>query len=133
MKTSRIFVLTSLACLLALPLTASDSPDVYRDYCVPADEAIVAVPQSEAGIWYFADDDTGELRRRVVAEQAKAGSLNWSSAGLTVLVQPDGTKTVDLEGRFMTDFVIGVEDGKIIEGCVDRPDAQPQMQKWEEQ
>lgn len=132
MKTSRYLMLVSLACSFALPLSAGDSPTVYRDYCAPVDEAIVAVPHSEAGIWYFADDDTGELRRRVAAEQAKTGSLNRSSASPTILLQPDGTKLVDLDERFMTDFVVRIENGKPVTSCIDHRDAEPRATTWEE-
>jgi hypothetical protein len=122
MTFSRILFLAAVACSLALPLLAQETPVIYRDDCEAVESTVVAMPAPEAGIWIFTDDDTGALRRQVAEEQAKSGSLNWSSAGLTLVIHPDGSKSVDLEDRFMTDFVIRLDDsGHPVASCIDGP------------
>ncbi len=55
-------------------------------------------------------------------ERAVAAMLSQSSEGLEVVELPDGTLTVDLEGRFQEVAVAAVApDGTVRTGCVSRP------------
>ena len=55
-------------------------------------------------------------------ERAVAAMLSQSSEGLEVVELPDGTLTIDLEGRFQEVIVATVApDGIVRMGCVNRP------------
>lgn len=133
MNTSRVLILVCLMAALTAPLLAAERGPVYRDDCVPLQDSLDAAPSS-AGLWVYTDEDTGELRRRLAAEQSKTRSLNWSSEGLTVVVHPDGMKSVDLEGRFMSDFVVRIDaSGNADTACIDDPGAATAVTpRWEE-
>ncbi len=55
-------------------------------------------------------------------ERAVAAMLSQSSEGLEVVELPDGTLTMDLEGRFQEVIVATIApDGTVRVGCVNRP------------
>jgi hypothetical protein len=79
-----------------------------------------------AGMQVAVDPTTGLLRpptpeeARVLAEQVRA-RLDRSSVGLPVRTRPDGSRSVDLRGRFQTLSVVRAnENGELETICVSR-------------
>ena len=70
------------------------------------------------------DRKTGKLRKPTPAESRALGAalknlVSRSTEGLTVVERPNGTKSVDLKGRFQSATVITRNaDGTISEKCV---------------
>lgn len=58
----------------------------------------------------------GELPTEL--QDALSDMVNTSSVGLTEVTLPDGTVTVDLQGRFQSAMVVSIgEDGKLKSSC----------------
>lgn len=79
-----------------------------------------------AGLRVFIDPATGQFRKPTAAElesiaASARASKNKSSEGLEVVYRPDGSKHVDLQGRFMHALRVKVnEDGSTSYVCSDR-------------
>lgn len=86
-----------------------------------------AAAPAQSGQRVFVDPDTGKITEPTpeqiqALEQAVAGMLSQSSEGLQVIELPDGSVTIDLEGRFQEVVVAAVApDGSVRMGCVDHP------------
>ena len=53
------------------------------------------------------------------ADKEPERDLSWSDEGLQEVREPDGTVTVDLEGRYQSISVVRIgEDGRLEEACV---------------
>lgn len=82
-----------------------------------------------AGQYVQVDSETGQIKpltpegARKLAEGLK-GMLNKSSEGLVEEQHPDGSVTMDLQGRFQNVTVARVnKDGTVTQSCVDNPRA----------
>jgi hypothetical protein len=79
------------------------------------------------GMRVWIDPETGAIRqptaaeRKAVAERLSIDALlNKSSEGLVVERRPDGSRFVNLEGRFMHALVVTrTEDGRLTARCID--------------
>ena len=84
-----------------------------------------APPVSAAGLVAARDPETGELRAPTAAELAELAA-EWapmrSDEDLVPVVRPDGTVTVDLQGRFL-EFALatGGPEGAIVTRCTGDP------------
>jgi hypothetical protein len=48
--------------------------------------------------------------------------MNWSDEGLEVVIRPDGSKSIDVKGRFMESTIVRMgADGKLHYDCVQGP------------
>jgi hypothetical protein len=82
--------------------------------------------QSAAGMRIFRDPETGELGPPSAAQAAelsakRAGTedLEFSGAGLQEVHHPDGSVSMDLQGRFQEYAVIRRDaNGHLVQGCV---------------
>ncbi len=84
----------------------------------------------------FADPKTGKLISEPTQDQiqaleiAVAEMLTQDGEDLPVVQLPDGSLTVDLEGRFQEIAIATVApDGKLMMGCVNHPDQVKQVLK----
>jgi hypothetical protein len=90
--------------------------------------AVAASPLGTAGMLVGIDPETGRPGRPSKAFRDKlaalrAPGLDRSSDGLTVVTRPDGSKHVDLQGRFQEYMVVRLTpDGRKVEDCVEGPD-----------
>jgi hypothetical protein len=112
------------AMLMAIPTFAAEprAPFVWIDAC-PGVETGTA-----PGLWLSLPNDDGSLRRQIAEEQARKrldpnavrGPLDRSSDGLTLVIHPDGMKSIRLEGRFQDALVARVAtDGSPQMLCTD--------------
>ena len=75
------------------------------------------------------DSQTGEIQKLTPEEAAKLAAelkpmLNKSSEGLVEVQHPDGSLSMDLEGRFQNVTVARInKDGSVSQSCVDNPRA----------
>ena len=75
------------------------------------------------------DSQTGDIQRLTPQEAEKLAAglkpmLNQSTEGLVEVQQPDGSVSVDLQGRFQNVTVARVNtDGSVSQSCVDNPRA----------
>lgn len=118
----------------AAPATAPAAPAAPSRTAAPraaapphaaaAPAAAAAVPPHAAGMLVGIDPETGRLgrpsqafRERVASENAQA--LDRSMEGLTVVTRPDGSKAIDLKGRFQEYMVVRIApNGRKKETCV---------------
>ncbi|MBI2214628.1 MAG: hypothetical protein HYU52_13360 [Acidobacteria bacterium] len=83
------------------------------------------------GLRVFIDPETGQFRKPTRAEldaiaQTARTSKNKSSDGLLIEYRPDGSKHVDLQGRFMHALRVRVgEDGALRTVCSDHDHDHP--------
>jgi hypothetical protein len=85
-------------------------------------------PRGTAGMVVAIDPETGELGmpsaqqlEELHAQGMPSEDLNYSDAGLTPVVHPNGMVSLDLQGRFQEYATIHVgPDGRKIVGCGDR-------------
>jgi len=86
-----------------------------------------AMPHGAAGMIVGIDPETGQLVLPSKTARAALASpaLDRSMAGLTVVHKPDGSKMVDLQGRFQEYMVVHIApDGHKVESCVQGPDVE---------
>lgn len=106
----------------------------------PAAPAVVSTPEATtdspssdpvgvAGMVVGIDPETGKLGmpsrafRDAMSNDSRGPALSRSMEGLTVVHRPDGSKMVDLKGRFQDYAIIRITpDGKKEETCVQGPD-----------
>jgi hypothetical protein len=75
------------------------------------------------------DPQTGKMKELTPEEVQKMAAglkkmINQSTEGLVQVQHPDGSVSVDLEGRFQNVAVARInKDGSVTEGCVDNPKA----------
>lgn len=135
----RIIWLALLCFAFAFAATAAEDPVTAEQPATTAEteeavddarsanetEAEAAEPTvGAAGMRVFRDPVTGKLRqptaeeRRAMARQLQ-GLLNRSSEGLTPVSRPDGTVTLDLQGRFRNVSIARrADDGSIAVDCI---------------
>jgi hypothetical protein len=98
-----------------------DSPDsvVWIDACPGA-------VTGSAGIWMALDNDKGQLKRQlrehspILRDPFGRDPFDRSSEGLTLVIHSDGSKSVDLQGRFQTSMMMRTAaDGTRQELCTD--------------
>lgn len=89
----------------------------------------VFVTQKVAGQDVKVDGQTGEIQPLTPQEAEKLAEglkpmLNQSTEGLVEVQHPDGSVSMDLEGRFQSVTVARVnKDGSVTQSCVDNPRA----------
>ncbi len=81
-----------------------------------------AAPGS-AGMIVGFDPETGQLGMPTTEQlkeiQMAEDPMNWSDEGLEVVIHPDGSKSIDVQGRFMESSVVRMgPDGKLHFDCV---------------
>lgn len=90
----------------------------------PADKSAEETKVNVEGVQVAVDPQTGKLREPTPEErqaliQAMQRLLSTSTDGLTVVQHPDGSETVDLEGRFQNLSVAKINaDGTVSKQCV---------------
>lgn len=88
----------------------------------------MASAPGSAGMIVGFDPETNQLGMPT-AEQLQELKLlenpkNWSDEGLVVEIRPDGSKSIDVQGRFMEYTVVRMgPDGKLVYDCVQGPAA----------
>ena len=85
------------------------------------------ITTNEVGLMIAKDQETGQARP-VTAEEAQKlaaginGLLNQSSEGLVKVRRPDGSYSLNLQGRFQSAMLARKEaDGSVAHACVDTP------------
>ena len=112
--------------------TASEASTTLRGAAVPAPagpsrtgRAHVAQPPGTAGMVVGIDPETGELGMPTPEQlqkisDAQQNQVDHSSAGLVEVHHPDGSVSIDLQGRFQEYETVRVgPDGKLTYRCVD--------------
>jgi hypothetical protein len=129
--------LTRVALPLALALAAAPAPaqepsapeaaaDPAAVQTVPAPATpAVAAPAPLGGLVAARDPETGELRAPTaeeLAELAAEFAVLRSDEGLVPVVRPDGTVTVNLQGRYL-EFALATRgaDGAAVQHCASEP------------
>lgn len=118
----------------AVATLAAESPKPGVAQAAPAEPATASatdpsLPARSAGMVVGIDPETKTLvfpsaaDRAGLQRQPLAGpALDRSDAGLTVIHRPDGSKMMDLQGRFQEYTVVRIApDGKRVESCVQGP------------
>ena len=113
----------------ATPATseASEAPTTLRGTAGPRMTGRVHAPQppGAAGMVVGIDPETGELGMPTPEQlqrisDSQQSQVNHSSAGLVEVHHPDGSVSIDLQGRFQEYETVRVgPDGKLIYQCVD--------------
>jgi hypothetical protein len=126
---------------------APDEPVASRPSATPAQAAAHATPAAlaatsapatsdpyaAAGMIVGKDPETGRIGKPTPAQRAEieraaalaSPALDRSGEGLTVVHRPDGSKIVDLQGRFQEYTVVRIgPDGKKSQVCVQGPDVE---------
>jgi len=129
MNASRLALLAAAAAFVAVTAAAAEpaTGDASRRVADPRtpDADYEPLPLG-VGLRVFIDPATGEFRKPTAAELATiaeqaAASKNKSSEGLEVEYRPDGSKYVNLQGRFMHSMRVAVnDDGSLRYVCADR-------------
>lgn len=90
-------------------------------------------PAASSGAMVGIDPETGMLGMPSPEFRARASlspALDRSMTGLTVVIRPDGSKHVDLQGRFQEYTVLRLTpDGREVEACVQGPDVDAALSK----
>jgi len=85
-----------------------------------------------AGMIIGIDPETGKLgmpSREARERLLQSPALDRSETGLTVVTRPDGSKHIDLQGRFQEYTVLRLApDGRRLESCVQGPDLEAALQ-----
>ena len=122
----------SAAALLFFPAVATadetepPAKTVVEDCVVP-----MRAPTLQSAMRVWIDPETGKIRQPTEAERKAAPErlrvddlLNKSTDGLVVVYRKDGSRFVDLQGRFMHSLVLTrAEDGTLTAHCVDGNDS----------
>jgi hypothetical protein len=91
----------------------------------PAVAAVRTQPYASAGMVVQLDTETGRVGMPTAAFRARIPdpALSRSMEGLNVVTKPDGSKMINLQGRFQEYVVIRLTpDGRKVQACVDGPD-----------
>jgi len=128
MNASRLALFAAAAAFVAVTATAAEpeARDASRRVADPqtADAGYEPLPLG-VGLRVFIDPATGQFRKPTAAELSAiaaqaAASKNKSIEGLVVEHRPDGSKYVNLQGRFMHSMRASVNaDGSIAYSCTD--------------
>lgn len=103
---------------------AATGPPKPEPSATPADKSAEETKVNVEGVQVAVDPQTGKLREPTPEErqaliQAMRRLLSTSTDGLTVVQHPDGSETVDLEGRFQNLSVAKINaDGTVSKQCV---------------
>jgi len=79
--------------------------------------------QFSAGLLYYRDPETGQLGvpPADVMQALQLDERNFSDEGLEVVILPDGTKMIDLQGRYQMSSVIKPGQNGVIHHCTSHP------------
>ena len=95
-----------------------------------------AMPYGSAGMVVGIDPETGKLGLPSKADRAAleraanlSPALDRSEAGLVVVHKPDGSRMIDLKGRFQNYMVVRLTpDGRKTESCVEGPEVEKALE-----
>ena len=113
------------------------TPAAHAQTPAPAKAATTpAMPYGSAGMVVGIDPETGKLGLPSKADRAAleraanlSPALDRSDVGLTVIHKPDGSRMVDLQGRFQDYMVVRIApDGRKIESCVEGPEVEKALE-----
>jgi hypothetical protein len=117
-----------MAQLAAAPALPSAPSAPATPAAAPALPAARTAPPTQAGMVVAIDPETGQLGMPSPEQLAELGMtspflLNESADGLVETQHPDGSVSIDLEGRFQDYAVARLgRDGKPVFGCVHNQD-----------
>ncbi len=79
--------------------------------------------QLSPGLLYYRDPETGELTVPPphIARALQQDAINFSDAGLELVVLPDGTKMIDLQGRYQMSSVVKPGANGLEQHCTTHP------------
>lgn len=79
--------------------------------------------QLSPGLLYYRDPETGELTVPPphIAQALQQDSINFSDAGLEVVILPDGSKMIDLQGRYQMSSVVKPGADGLEQHCTTHP------------
>jgi hypothetical protein len=124
---SRVMRIIGRPSCIVLSLLASTSVLLAAD-STPAAQENAPARRSIAGLQVAVDPSTGRLIAPTPEQRAKlaaalAQMIDHRTAGLEVRRRPDGTRLVDLRGRFQSVEVATLgTDGAVHLRCIDSPD-----------
>jgi hypothetical protein len=129
-KQEKVRILVKVLALLSV-LTLAATVAAAEPGQVPAGkgEPAVRTAVGAGGLQVAVDPATGKLRPPTAAEARVLAAgldkvVNDSAEGLEAVTWPDGTVTVDLEGRFASVAVVSFDDdGTLTMECIDLPAA----------
>lgn len=128
MNASRYTLFAAAAAIAALTLAAAEptTPAGPRNASPSLSDTDYSPLPVGVGLRVFIDPETGKLRMPTAAERAAmaadaSASKNKSVEGLEVEYRSDGSKHVDLQGRFMHSLRVTINpDGSTSFVCTDR-------------
>lgn len=118
MLRSLVFLITVSSTFIVL----AQSPEPSSDEAAKQQAEQPSV--GSASVLYYRDPQTGEVTTPPpeIARALQPSSVNFSNQGLEMVVLPDGTKKVDLQGRFMMTSVAKTnQEGDLVHYCTDHP------------
>ena len=107
--------------------TAAKPSPIAMNRAAAPKNAPATTPRGAAGMIIGIDPETGQLVMPSKTARAALASpaLDRSMAGLTVVHKPDGSKMIDLQGRFQEYMVVHIApDGHKVENCVQGPEVE---------
>ena len=89
---------------------------------LPKSLAIFLFSVSTIGICSASESNTEAIQPEI-NEESTNDSLNFSGEGLEIVIKEDGTKTIDLQGRFaMSSVIKPMPDGSVAHICTGHPE-----------
>ena len=125
-----------ILCVVVLSLLGG-APAVLAADSTPAAQEKAPAGRSIAGLQVAVDPSTGRLIAPTPEQRAKlaaalAQMIDHRTEGLEVRRRPNGTRLVDLRGRFQSVEVATLgTDGAVHLQCIDRPDVHESPRKRE--
>lgn len=114
-----MFLKISLLLMTLLPSVMVFAQEVEQQ----AESTVNAASQFSPGLLYYRDPETGELGvpPAHVARAMQLDATNFSDAGLELVELPDGSKMIDLQGRFQMSSVIEPGADGLVQHCTSHP------------
>ena len=111
--------------------TAKESTRPYAQEQVEETVSEDTMPVGSSGLRATLNPETGELglptaAQRFTLSELAEDPLLYSHDGLVQQIRPDGTRHVNLEGRFQSHAIARLQaDGSLVTECIHGPDAAP--------
>lgn len=126
---TRVVWMVTVACLGLLPLAVTAQTDAAATAPSSAPELASELGEVAPGMWIFLDPETGLITDSPSPEQAAAMRaqvatlVNESTVGLVGRTYPDGSKSLDLRGRFQSVSILTLTpSGEPKMTCAETPD-----------